>query len=1000
MSELDDALYRAARYNNGAYHPETNPYGHTGKGGTLANWVRSLRDGVSIYNGMAAMWNSINFVAERTAVASILQRCQELVAQITMGSTSALAFPALDKPLLSTGAVAQVYVYDTRLDDLAADGRRWNEPGRCSAMSYWHEAQGIYAGVKRDVPAVVAITALREQWYFHDALDLDPVTGAPRLWRASNPTGNGLVLCGSAAPITCVFALHGYIYIGSGMGLHVISLTGDWCDRYDNGGRRRRLGTFAARNTVLQEGAVIASAALPATAINSVHALVYPGAPLDAAGMPIPTVLVTTGAGAAVIHPTGQVVHITRSGGFGLGQLLPDGRLVLSLGTGGSLIEIGPVPYATQTDSAWVRDYAQANSLGGGAAYVLGPSTGLVSAMAPGACGTNQSLTLIAEDWGNPSASMTSVITPSYATGWMPGGGGIRLATLCDSDTGPVAAANVLADDGSATLGWVSGGGAVSSVAGEIQVTFAGNPIGAYKDFPTVPGKTYVVRARRRRGSAPTANINVYPGGVSSGAIATGTSTTSATPVEDSFQFVAIGPTTAIAIMFGGGAAAGQTVLLDDVKVDLAAPDRSHKGKGLIVNGTLQRNPVATGADVVAWSGFSASNYLEQPPSTDLDVGTGDLYHCGWVANLTTGYVLRRGHATTGPWYRLVYNGGGKYQFDISDGAGAAASVQSVSPATSSAYAFVCIVRRAATGNIELWVNGALEATAPAAAVGSLSNAAATLRYGLHQDGSGALHSGTALTMWRSGAYAPTSAQIRRMCEDERPLLADGAKCLLGGTSSAVASLDRDPLTGRLAVGTGDGVSVFAGLRRVAYYDADVLGATTSDTVRSVALRGGHMLIGTATEVGFVGDAVGGKEAIAAGGARPTLRPWLVTGRTTDATPTALGPRIAVGERETGTAIIIMKGRTYGASAAEDLTYHKRVDWYRNAGGNVMIRGSILPVSDDDETTASPCDCTFIADTASQTIAVQVTGKAGALIVWEGTLTVQRRSEETIYAAQ
>jgi len=52
---------------------------------------------------------------------------------------------------------------------------------------------------------------------------------------------------------------------------------------------------------------------------------------------------------------------------------------------------------------------------------------------------------------------------------------------------------------------------------------------------------------------------------------------------------------------------------IDNISVKLADADRSVNNNGLIVNGTVTRTPVATGADLVAYSGFSSSNYLEMP---------------------------------------------------------------------------------------------------------------------------------------------------------------------------------------------------------------------------------------------------------------------------------------------------------------------------------------------------------------------------------------------------
>ena len=37
-----------------------------------------------------------------------------------------------------------------------------------------------------------------------------------------------------------------------------------------------------------------------------------------------------------------------------------------------------------------------------------------------------------------------------------------------------------------------------------------------------------------------------------------------------------------------------------------------------------------TGAELVAYSGFSATNYLQQPINSDLQFGTGDWAFYGW----------------------------------------------------------------------------------------------------------------------------------------------------------------------------------------------------------------------------------------------------------------------------------------------------------------------------------------------------------------------------------
>jgi hypothetical protein len=51
-------------------------------------------------------------------------------------------------------------------------------------------------------------------------------------------------------------------------------------------------------------------------------------------------------------------------------------------------------------------------------------------------------------------------------------------------------------------------------------------------------------------------------------------------------------------------------LIIDNISVRLAEEDRSVNGNGLQVFGTVTKNPVATGADLVAYSGFSAVTTL------------------------------------------------------------------------------------------------------------------------------------------------------------------------------------------------------------------------------------------------------------------------------------------------------------------------------------------------------------------------------------------------------
>ncbi|QCO07379.1 hypothetical protein [Azospirillum argentinense] len=493
--------------NGDIYNGSTNPGGLDGPGGMEANFPRALGLIAQGLDDMAVYLSQANFLAAQASVATILQLCQALVAQITAGSTSALAFPAVDKAMVTATDIVDGFVYDTRLDDLTADGRRWNEPGRCSGASWWNEALNVaYRGVKRDFPIIAGIVATQTRLLVFDLLDLDPA-GVPRLWASTNAAGNGLISCGSTLPITSVHARNGYIFVATGMGLHIISLTGDWCDRLDNGGRRRKLGPIAQRNAVLGEGPVNAAAALPATGINNVRAHVYPGAPLDAAGMPIPTVAVATTGGVSVIHPTGQVVSIT-GGAYTGAAFFGSGRLCAFLAGSDQRFEVGALPYASVDRAAWRQGYYN----NGAGTKLLAHIGGTATAVAPGALGTSTGVSLLVEDEANPANGLIAHVATSFATGWLPGD--IRLAALCDAATGSVSGAEMVLN-GTFDLGtanWTQGTGAsLSAVAGKLRVASSSDAwVVAGQDIPVVPGQTYRITGTENRGTATSCAIRIW----------------------------------------------------------------------------------------------------------------------------------------------------------------------------------------------------------------------------------------------------------------------------------------------------------------------------------------------------------------------------------------------------------------------------------------------------------------------------------------------------------
>lgn len=922
----------------------------------------------------SATTSATNAAASSTTALTARAAAEAAVASVTVGSTNSLAYPEVVKNLITANDVVDVFIYDTRLD---SDGGAWTE--RCQHTSWFQEALNTATrGAKRAFPKVAILVARTNAFAIYDALDLDG-TGTPRMWMLFNSNISGL---------TSVAALNGQIVLGtSALTLLRIFFPADMFCSYFSVTVNRvwtiggRAGTSAFRK--------LWNSNLPSSQVNDVAMRVLPGAPIDTvSGLPIPTILAGHQAGASFIHPDDRVSSITDAGGMVRVAFLSDSYVAITRNASPST-HIGPIFYgSTIAHTTWhMRQYGSNTALA-----IPGSSNAFRHYIAPnGAIGSALGLTFFEHDFGNLNNSMNAQAHISHATGWMPGD--IRLATLCDAATGAVVGTNLLTCDGTTNLPTALGS-AVSSSGGEIVLTWASGSVGAFWDIATVVGQSYMVSGRVRRGTI------AFPGVLATPAANTAEFyTTNTSGVRFNFTFVATATSTQIRLMTTNGATTGDTAFFDDISVDIAAPGFAVRQEGARVVGTLSRNAVSAGADIAAFSGFSTANYLEQPYSPMLDFADADFAIIGWFqrsATTAAEVLLERDSAATGPRFTLMLDAtASTLRFTTDDDTDVVAAIQNanVPPDDGIWHQFVC-VKRGTTQ--ELWVDGALAATANAAAVGSLNNAAAVLRLGC--DVAGTMPFGGSLAMVRATAYAPTRAQIERMHFDERPLFEANAKAFIGGTSTNVVAVDFSRMTRRLAAATGDGVSVFSGLRRVEYLDSAVApGAIANDTMRAVSLEGGVIAFATTANAGARRDAVIGMDRLQA---TPPIgwapRAYRQFGVTIDATPTVLVPRVHVGERETLLLQANIVGRTYGSTDTQRFSFIRRATAYRDASGNVTLHDAVQVVGEDTEVTTS-ADATIVVDTLAQTVAVQVTGVAATRIVWRAEVSVTRVSDVTSY---
>jgi hypothetical protein len=248
-------------------------------------------------------------------------------------------------------------------------------------------------------------------------------------------------------------------------------------------------------------------------------------------------------------------------------------------------------------------------------------------------------------------------------------------------------------------------------------------------------------------------------------------------------------------------------------------------GNGLQVFGTVTKNPVATGADLVAYSGFSASNYLEQPYNSDLDFGTGDFCVMGWVN--------QNSNTTQIPFWSGYFNGGNHERTVgiISGSSGTYVETYGASGVYSNTTAYLLplnvwahVVGLRTNGQLQFFVNG--KKVSEATSIHDVSSTLKTTKLGGGTQNNLYPFLGL-MALWKVSATAPSPEQIAKIYEDEKFLFQENAQATLYGSSDAVTALAYDDTTELLHVGTSAGRSVFQGLRRVDN-TTDAVGAAIS----------------------------------------------------------------------------------------------------------------------------------------------------------------------------
>jgi trimeric autotransporter adhesin len=714
-----------------------------------------------------------------------------------------------------------VFVYDTSKD---SDGGAWRK--RTQGTSWYNETLGTGTrGSRKEFPSVAVIVAESTQVTIYDGDD-----PALPMWMVFNSAGNYFL---NQPTVSALTMLNGKLAVTGTASNHTSLAIGDFVSEFcqiirsnydgDATGLVNRNQSFWSSDK--------GNTRIVSNAVNDVAMTVLPNAPIDAAtGLPVPTIAVATDGGVSVIKDDGTVVDINYVQHTSVGSVHFNSlnHLLFSVGAGNrqNLKVHFTIPSSDQHNTQAGYQSSQEDLQYGNSAVThdisVHPSVHSFTAIAEGALGSNTNLVLI--DKNNTDANyLTNFITSDHQTGWM--NGDIKLATLSDTDDTDVTGSNITSgdaatDDSNSVGNWTGQSGATATVnsngtyvtsgAYSIRIAGSGASAGAsyYETGILTVGKTYVLSFNMNSADGDGAQWQV---GNTEGGNQYGSKdsiiSVSNTWYPQSLTFTATSADFSL-LVFEQGGANSPDIYVDDMQLRLAEEDRSVNGNGLQVFGTITKTAVATGADLVAYSGFSTSNYLQQPYNSDLDFGTGDFSVMGWVkTDSSTGSVLLNKSASgsnVSPYFEVQLTGG-NYTWV----GGSGANAKTIGAVTIGTWQFLTYVRKSGVGYA--YLNASLNESE--ADTNNYTSNADVLRVGLRTDGYGPY--GGSLALWRISATAPSPEQIAKIYKDEKVLFQENAQATLYGSSDAVTALAYDDTTELLHVGTSQGRSVFQGLRRV-----------------------------------------------------------------------------------------------------------------------------------------------------------------------------------------
>ena len=751
----------------------------------------------------------------------------------------------IDKIKAKTSDTAvDVFVYDTRKD---SDGGAWRK--KATTQSWYNEGVSSKRGARKEFPAVAVIVCLSNHIKIYDGDD----SNLP-LWmdvRATTARRDHGWMYGST--LNAVTALNGVIAIaanwniGDEGGVLVMDFVKDELRRQEGGSSRSGGGLIisqrgtSANLDVTQDIALIVD-----SYVRDVAMTVLPNAPIDTStGLPTPTIVVGTNGGISVITDSGVVYDLTtnqEADDIAEIAFLADNRYSFATTANNSRWWVDDIQTADENHNYFYQrttyDYSQGSQ---GSINPLGRNNGtgrgeLGEAIFRQASGMSRIRYV---------DTLINYTTTDFNTGWMVGD--IKGAFLSSTDDTNLGGGNKVSNgsnwsgaqssqSSTAPTGWTGGNGATwktetgNGAVGTYIRLYNENNGGAgpnsymYQAITTVAGKKYKFSAYQIHHATITVNMQI---GTTAGGNQLGgsqfVSSSSNTPRHVTGTFTATGTTTYVSLGIISGTH-NYGVGWDEVIVTETDEDRTSTDNGLHVYGTITKEPVATGAELVSYGGYTYNNYLDMYEQTAP--GTGDFSVTAWIKPGTNGsgtgnyfhlfnmgrYNVTGQNSGTGFVLKMATHGSGGYSPYIynNDGGTSHGTYNTNNRIPLGVWSQLIGMRR--DGRAYLYLNGELLIT------GNTWTTNLTDTYisiGRAPGFANEIGGDAKLALVRYSLDAPSAEAIKKSYNDEKQLFVENAKCTLYGTSNEVTALAYDDSNNVLHAGTSSGRSEFRGLNRI-----------------------------------------------------------------------------------------------------------------------------------------------------------------------------------------